>query len=462
MINKTKIITTLGPATDNLWSLNQTNFQIENVETFLNNIENVLKFGSNIFRFNMSHGNFENHIFRAKVLRDFFSKGLVSAALMFDTKGPEIRVSKIQTNNLDKNIIFKNNEIIIYSNKIDFIGDAKAFSVYDSTNKYNLAKDLKPKNIIYIEDGKLVLEVISIDEAQGIIKAKSLTNEYVIKENRRLNIRNGKYSMPFLSEYDKKTIQLACDLEIEFLALSFVRHKKDLNAVKALIKHHMPESEIKIISKIETQEALDNIDEIVKNSDGIMIARGDLALDVGFEKIAYYQQIISKICRKYKKPFIVATQMLDSLERNLLPTRAEVTDVFFAIENEADSTMLSGESAQGNNPLNAIGVMQEILHFNEQSIIKNKFPSKYPQEYNDQYLLLRHQILNEKKKIIVTENYDFEFLLFLSNLRLNVPIIVLSDEPRLFNKLLINYGLSFLSREQFKAQKISKKEVVLI
>lgn len=462
MLNKTKIVATLGPALDKLFTWNGQQFKIEDVNQFLKQIANVIDAGCRIFRFNLSHNKFEDHIFRAKVLRDFFEKSLTSAALMFDTKGPEIRVGVLQKDDPSLNELHKDDVVTIHSNLNNHVGNAKEFSVYDSSKTYNLAKDLKKNNIIFIEDGKLVLQVTLVNELEGYVKAKVLSDKYLLKDNKRLNIKDGKYSMPFLSEFDIKSIQLACDLEIDFLALSFVRNKKDLVQVKSLINKYMPDSEIKLVSKIETREALENLDDIIKNSDGIMIARGDLALDIGYEKIAYYEQIIAKTCVKHKKPFIVATQMLDSLERNLLPTRAEVTDLYFAVENEADATMLSGESAQGIDPLNAIEVMQQVLVYDESVLLKNKLNNKYPLAYKDQYLHIKNELLNKNKKYLVLESKDTDFLIYLSQLRLDVVILVVCDDPRIFNKLLLHFGLYFVTKQQLKALNLNAREAIIL
>ena len=216
-----------------------------------------------------------------------------------------------------------------------------------------------------IDDGKLVLKVKSISKDKNEITTVSLTNNYLITSNKRVNLFNKKYSLPFLSDYDIVTIQWAAKQNVDYLALSFISNIDELRSVLKIINEVNTESDIKIICKIETPEAVTNLSSLVENTDGIMVARGDLSLEIGYEKVPFIQDEIINLCNKYNKISIVATQMLDSLETKMLPTRAEVTDCYYATKSCSDATMLSSESAAGLNPINAIEVMKKITNYAE-------------------------------------------------------------------------------------------------
>lgn len=339
--NKTKIVCTIGPASDSYETLKA-----------------MADAGMNYARINMSHG---DPAYYQKVVNNV--KRLKTVKIMTDTKGPEIRIGEIK----DKLTIKEGSIVTIYTIAKKAIGN-NSFFVYDSTGKYNMAKDLKKGNRIFVDDGKLHLITTSVDVKKGIVKAKAL-NTHSIVTNKRINLPDSQYTMPFLSEKDKQSIINSAKLKADCIALSFVNTAKDINDVRAILKANKG-SKIKLIAKIETQQALDNIQDIIKASDGIMVARGDLALETPFYKIPQEEIRIVKLCKKAKKFVIVATQMLDSLEKNLQPTRAEVTDVYFAVALGADATMLSGETASGLYPVNAVKTMATINAATEKYLTK--------------------------------------------------------------------------------------------
>ena len=328
--NKTKIVCTIGPACDNLKTLKA-----------------MAEFGMNYARINMSHG---DETYYNKIANNI--RKLKGVKIMTDTKGPEIRVGKL-SNPLT---IKEGSTITIFTKSKKAQG--YSFFVYDSTGKYNMAKDLKKGNRILVDDGKLQLVASSVDATKGIVKAKAL-NTHTIVTNKRLNLPDSHYTMPFLSQQDKQSIINSIKLKADSIALSFVNTDKDILDVRKILKANKG-NKIKLIAKIETQQALDNIEKIIKAADGIMVARGDLGLETPYYLIPAQEIRIVSLCKKAKKPVIVATQMLDSLEKGLQPTRAEVTDVFFAVVLGADATMLSGETANGKYPINAVKTMATI------------------------------------------------------------------------------------------------------
>lgn len=342
--NKTKIVCTIGPSSCDKKTL-----------------QAMANAGMDIARINMSHGDFS---FYEKVVNNIRSIKNVKVQIMTDTKGPEIRIGQ-----LPKPLAIKQGSTVTIKTK-DFhvIKKPNSFYVYDSTYSYNMAKDLKVGKRILVDDGKLLLIVINVDAKKGLIQAKA-QNSHIILTNKRINLPDSHYTMPFLSQKDKQSIIDSIKLRANSIALSFVNCAKDVNDVRKILLTKNAK-QIKLISKIETQQALDNIKDIIKVSDGIMVARGDLALETPFWNIPFHEKEIISLCHKAKKFVIVATQMLDSLDHNLQPTRAEVTDVYYAVLLKADATMLSGETASGKYPVNAVKVMAKINAATEQKIYK--------------------------------------------------------------------------------------------
>lgn len=433
--SKTKLIATFGPSLDKLMGIDINNIDSINKTKLFKEYENLVNAGLDVFRFNMSHDKIINHETRFNLLRECNNQFNKKVGILIDTKGPEIRVQQIQNDDLDKNNIFENDEVTILCNEANFCGDGKVFAVSDSTHTYHLSDDVQIDDEIMIDDGKLILKVTNVDKNKKTITTTSLSNAYQIKTYKRINLFNKKYSLPFLSEYDIETITKVVKWDADFLALSFVSNLKQIDDVKKIINSINPNSKIKIIAKIETYEALQNLEEIIINTNGAMVARGDLALEIGWYKTTYYQDKIVELCNKYNKISIVATQMLDSLEKQIIPTRAEVTDCYYATKSLVDSTMLSGESASGIDPINAIKAMKKICEFcfekNTMKIKLNFIDSIYLKIisykiYNHKNIVLRNFDENEiriitKKLVnnnffIETKNNDFTKLVLYGNL----------------------------------------------
>lgn len=362
ILTRTKKIITFGPSMD-LYLGWKENFSVNN--DVLEKYSKFINNGVDCIRFNMSHDLIDNHEKRFNSLRKLNDLNSKKVSILIDTKGPEIRVGKIQESNKESNLIFKNQEVIIKTNDPNFIGNGKQFSVTDSTKTYDLSIDLNLGDLIYVADGKLVLQVTKIDKDNNLIYTISKTDKFEISSSKRINLVNKKYHLPFISEYDVLTIQKAVIWKADFLALSFLSNIDQLNEVKKIILETDKNSNIKIIAKIENFEALENIDLLINECDGIMVARGDLALEIGFEKVPYYEDIIVKKCLQKSKISIIATQVLDSLEKSLIPTRAESYDCYNVVKLSANAVMLSGETASGNNPLNSVIQMNKIIEFAE-------------------------------------------------------------------------------------------------
>lgn len=452
ILKKTKIVATLGPSITGevlkLSDLNDKNKQLAVIKAY-QTMEALINNGADVLRLNFSHGSYEENLVRIKIARDVAEKNHHPISIMLDTKGPEIRVGKLKNRELTINI----GDIITIYTKKNIVGTNNSFSVSDYSKKYNMAKDLKNGDIILVDDGKLSLLVQSINALKGIVKTIA-KNSHLLLENKRINLPNVEYSIPFLSSKDINDIKFAIENKIEYISASFVNSKKDVQEIKKILLENKANN-IQIISKIESAQSIKNINEIIEISDGIMIARGDLGLEISYDDIPYWEKYIIKQCRFAAKPVIVATQMLDSLERNLTPTRAEITDVYYAVEKGADATMLSGETAKGLFPINAINTMTNINKKSEIFFDYKRAIDYYFKKTKFNKKIKKNAIRIARKCLPLNNNnnpyfkYDFliifsnekELLLAISNIRIGAKIILFSDQKSLINSLGINYGI---------------------
>ncbi|HOK40653.1 MAG TPA: pyruvate kinase [bacterium] len=331
---RTKIIATLGPAS--------TNEKI--LKKFISN-------NLNIFRINFSHSDAKEHLQTIELIRRISNELKKSPAILADLCGPKIRVGKFKNGF----ITLKNNSSI-YLTTNDVIGDDNIIPV----NYKNLIKEIKINERILLNDGALELKVIK--KYKDKIEVKVIRGG-ILKDKKGLNLPETKLKISALTEKDKQDVLHCINAGVDFIALSFVRSANDVLELKNLLKEH--NSDIPVIAKIEKPEAVTNIEEIIKVSDGIMIARGDLGVEMPIQKVPIIQNKIIKLTNQYSKPVIVATQMLESMIENSAPTRAEVTDVFAASLSDVDAVMLSGETAVGKFPFETFKMMDTILRESE-------------------------------------------------------------------------------------------------
>ena len=345
---RTKIVCTLGPASDS-----------EEILTKL--IEN----GLNVCRFNFSHGSHEEHKVRLDTVKKVREKLNKPIAILLDTKGPEIRTGQFS----DPEVLLEEGKEFTITMK-DVVGTKEMCTV----SYKDLAKDVKTEDMILIDDGLVGLRV---KEVNGDDIVCIVENSGIVKNHKGVNVPGVKINLPALTEKDIKDIEFGIEQGIDFIAASFVRKASDVLAIREVLENNNA-THIKIISKIENQEGVDNLDEIIKVSDGIMVARGDLGVEIPTEEIPVVQKMMIKKCNEAGKPVITATQMLDSMIRNPRPTRAEVTDVANAIYDGTDAIMLSGETAAGKYPVDAVKTMAAIAKriektLNYDEILKNSF-----------------------------------------------------------------------------------------
>nr|WP_330369500.1 pyruvate kinase [Clostridioides mangenotii] len=325
--NKTKIVCTLGP-------------ESQSEET----LTKLMEEGLNVCRFNFSHGNHEEQKERIDIAKKVSAKLNKPVAMLLDTKGPEIRTGNFK----DPEVFLEDGQDFTITME-EVLGDKNICTV----SYKNLVNDVKPGDIILIDDGLVGLRVkdISGDKINCVVE-----NSGVVKDHKGVNVPGVKINLPALTEKDVEDIKFGIREGIDYIAASFVRKSSDVLEIRELLENN-DATDIQIISKIENQEGVENLDEILKVSDGLMVARGDLGVEIPTEEMPIVQKMMIKKCNELAKPVITATQMLDSMIRNPRPTRAEVTDVANAIYDGTDAIMLSGETAAGKYPVEAVKMM---------------------------------------------------------------------------------------------------------
>lgn len=337
-IRKTKIICTIGPASDDPVM-----------------IENLAQAGMNICRLNFSHEGQDEHAQRILRIREVSDRTGFNLAIMMDTRGPEIRCGEIENGEVE---VFKNQEIKILKRPV--VGNSERFSIAPT----NVFDDVVVGNQILIDDGKISLTIIEKDE-EGLLCV--VQNPGIIKTRKGINVPNVRLSMPFISESDESDIRFGCRHDVDFIAASFIRRAQDVLEIREILKDEGCEK-IQVIAKIENQESVDNIREILEVADGVMVARGDLGVEVSLAIVPIMQKKIIEIANEYGKPVVTATHMLESMMHNPRPTRAEASDVANAILDGTDAIMLSGESAVGAYPIEAVRTMDNIAKSVEEII----------------------------------------------------------------------------------------------
>ncbi|MEA3423230.1 MAG: pyruvate kinase [Bacillota bacterium] len=335
---KTKIVCTIGPAS-------------ENKEVFKNLASN----GLNVARLNFSHGDHEEHQSRIDMIKEMRKELNYPIAILLDTKGPEIRTGTFSEPEV---LLEEGNTFTIWHD--DRNGNKEGCSV----SYKSLYDDVEPGDRILIDDGLVELKV---EELIGKDVKTTVINSGIVKNHKGVNVPNVKIQLPAITEKDISDILFGIKNEVDFIAASFIRKASDVMAIRKILEeNHI--HDIHIISKIENQEGVDNIDEIIEVSDGIMVARGDLGVEIPAEEVPITQKMIIKKCNRVGKPVITATQMLDSMMRNPRPTRAEATDVANAIFDGTDAVMLSGETAAGKYPDESVKMMALISQRAENAI----------------------------------------------------------------------------------------------
>ncbi|WP_142960687.1 pyruvate kinase [Enterococcus faecalis] len=340
-MKKTKIVCTIGPAS-------------ESVDMLVN----LINAGMNVCRLNFSHGDYEEHGARIKNIREAVKITGKRVAILLDTKGPEIR-----TNDMENGAITMKIGDSVRISMTEVLGTNEKFSI----TYPELINDVNVGSHILLDDGLIDLEVTDIDrDANEIVTV--VKNEGVLKNKKGVNVPGVSVNLPGITEKDANDIRFGIGQGIDFIAASFVRRASDVLEITKILEEENA-THIQIIPKIENQEGIDNIDEILKVSDGLMVARGDMGVEIPTEDVPVVQKALIKKCNALGKPVITATQMLDSMQRNPRPTRAEANDVANAIYDGTDAVMLSGETAAGDYPLEAVQTMARIAVRTEETLV---------------------------------------------------------------------------------------------
>ena len=334
-MKKTKIVCTMGPNTDNREIMK---------ELALN--------GMDVARFNFSHGDHAEHKHRLEILESVREELGIPIASLLDTKGPEIRTGKLKDG---KKVTLKEGDLYTLTTE-EIVGDETRGYI----NYAGLAEDVKPGDRILIDDGLIELHVRKVNGTDIVCR---IENGGELGEKKGVNVPGVRVKLPALTDKDKEDIRFGVDAGFDFVAASFVRNADAIREIREILDEKG--SAMQIIAKIENEEGLENIDSIIEASDGIMVARGDMGVEIPAEKVPHIQKMIIRKCNLACKVVITATQMLDSMIRNPRPTRAEVSDVANAVYEGTDAVMLSGETAMGSYPIEAVRMMSQIAEESE-------------------------------------------------------------------------------------------------
>ena len=416
---RTKILATLGPATDNEKS-----------------IESLIKAGVDVFRLNMSHGTHQQHSDSVKKIRKVSRALNKHTAILMDLCGPKIRVGKFK----DGSINIKSREQLVVSCSARIGEPGLIVSQYK-----NLYKDVKKGDRILLDDGNFELKVIRI-------KDKNVICEVVyggeLKDNKGMNLPDSSVSTASFTTKDKKDAELAIRAEVDFVALSFVREARDIQSLNRFIKNRG--SDIPVIAKIEKPEAIENIDDILEVSHGIMVARGDLGIELPAQKVPLIQKDLINRARCFNRPVIVATQMLESMISNSRPTRAEVGDVAGAALSSADAVMLSAETATGKYPVKAVRTMDSILREMETHQWKHGYFGEADYDENsisstNERKAISHAATSLCRELrlqgIIVPTRSGSTAIVLSADRPTSPLIGVCSDKRICRRLSLNWGV---------------------
>lgn len=412
MSNKTKIVCTIGPASDSAEILKE-----------------LIKGGMDAARLNFSHGEHEIHRKTIETIRNISNKCSKSIPVILDLQGPKIRVGKLK----NEAIALISGEQIIIS-KRDILGDEKKIS----TTYNNLVDDLNIGDTILLDDGLFKLKVTEKKDDEAICM---IQKGGILKQRKGLNLPHTNLRLPSLSEKDLSDIEFGIKNKVDMFALSFVRKPEDVRELKELLKKK--NFDVPVISKIERPEAIIKIDEIIDESDAVMVARGDLGVEISPEDVPVLQKMIIKKCNEKLKPVITATQMLESMVTNLIPTRAEASDVANAILDGTDCVMLSAETSIGSDPSNVVRTIQRIITKIE-FIKEPRFIEKLQNINQLESLCFSATELANRidAKVIVTITRTGKSPLYLSSHRVRAKIISASNDDKINKFSYIVWGVS--------------------
>ena len=427
-IKKTKIIATIGPSS----SSSKT-------------VEQMMLEGVDVFRINFSHAKHNEVKKTIKLIREIDKKLSLNTAIIADLQGPKLRIGKMR-----KNSSFKEGDKITIDSKSQLVGNRKKLYV----NYKNLAKDIKEGENILLDDGKIILKILSTN------KKDLLTAEVIqggsIESNKGFNLPNTKITLSPLTEKDTKDAILAINENVDWLALSFVRSKSDIEDLLKLINQNS-KYRIPVIAKIEKPEALKNIDEIIKVSSGLMVARGDLGVELQSSEIPLIQKRLVAKAKKARIPVIIATQMMESMMESMSPSRAEVNDVANSVMDGADAVMLSGETSVGKYPLEVIKTISSIINKVENSNLIS-LANKRPKDQKSKRYITKSicfsaaKMANDIKAKAISTLTNSGYTAFqISSWRPSTHILVFTSNKRILTQLNLLWGVKAFFYDGFES-----------
>ncbi|RSL34290.1 pyruvate kinase [Salibacterium salarium] len=451
-MRKTKIVCTIGPASESPEMLRK-----------------LMEAGMNVARLNFSHGDFDEHKARIDAIREIADETGKNVGILLDTKGPEVRTHTMKDGAIN---LIEGQELIVTPDEVE--GTEEKISV----TYPGIADDLEPGKKILLDDGLIELEVL---EVSGKNLRTKVLNNGELKNKKGVNLPNVKVNLPGITDKDAADIKFGIEQEVDFIAASFVRRPSDVLEIREILENHGAEN-TEIIPKIENQEGIDNIEDIIEVSDGLMVARGDLGVEIPPEDVPLVQKDLIKQCNTAAKPVITATQMLDSMQRNPRPTRAEASDVANAIFDGTDAIMLSGETAAGDYPVETVQTMSNIAIKAESSLKYETILSQRTKESdksitNSISQSVSHTAYNLEASAILTATESGYTAKIVSKYRPESPVIAVTSNEPVYRKLSLVWGVTPLLgkaanttdemldstvQESLKAELVSHGDLVVI
>ena len=415
-MKKTKIVATLGPASSSKEVLKE-----------------MMVEGLNVCRLNFSHGAYDDHANSIKIIRELNDELGLNVAILADLQGPKIRTNEMEANGV---LLEVGNEIKIITDKV--VGNAVRFSI----NYQKLPQDVSPGEKILLDDGKIMLEVITTNGKTEI--TCKIIQGGILSSKKGVNFPNTKISLPSLTEKDQLDLEFALDHEVDWIGLSFVRSARDIIELKHRIAARGAKA--KVIAKIEKPEALDNIDDIIKESDGLMVARGDLGVEIPYQNVPLIQKMLISKCVRKAKPVIVATQMMESMITNMTPSRAEVNDVANAVLDGTDAVMLSGETSVGKYPVEVIRTMSNIIkemETHEGIYNKEELPERNQERFISDSICFNACRLSQRveAKAIITMSFSGYTAYKIASQRPNTSIFIFTSNRSILTQLNLLWGV---------------------
>ncbi|MFY0652711.1 MAG: pyruvate kinase [Cyclobacteriaceae bacterium] len=415
MQKRAKIIATVGPASNTKDKLKE-----------------LIEAGADVFRLNFSHGTHDDHQKVINLINEINDEEGTNVCMLQDLQGPKIRIGQVENDGVE----IRPGEELVITNE-DLLGNSKRVS----TTYKSLPTDVKPGDVILIDDGKIQVRVL---DAIGSDVITEVVYGGILKSRKGINLPDTAISAPSLTEKDRKDLEFGLKNDLEWVALSFVRNAKDIIELREIIKAHKRDT--RIVAKIEKPEALLEIDEIIEATDAIMVARGDLGVEIVMEDVPMVQKRITNKCSKLGKPVIIATQMLESMIDNPRPTRAEINDVANSILDGADTVMLSAESAAGKFPVESVNCMANTIKSVEESasVIFNKY-----WDVHDKKTMINDKLVNSacrlsdavQAKVIVGMTKTGSTGLSLAKIRPEAPIVLITSERRILKTMNLVWGV---------------------